>query len=561
MQNKYGKQKDEYGTVFDFIFGAQSTKRNKPVPKIDPKNDVYASALLEIGSQGAIYPLTSAFGDINAYIGKVTSIDIGNGITAGIGSGALQNSNKYSQKEISKNRAIATWASIGGSLQYGIDSALVSLWARNNGIDPKVAFEVGQLYRDVKKKELSDKASAGGIIDVFGYMTPKEKEEENMSFRDRSIDLRLDMIDNLPTNLKGDLRNEILNLQSTTSKEQRIRETAEFLKQRGLDIRLGAQIAYSVWGKIGSKDYGLYANDPAYYANLARKTTNLVLAKNLRDSLLAQGKNVDMNEIQERINSILGNDKTTLGMRASRIALGYNWLSQSGGWSALFLAGKWEKLGVDDINFTKIVQPMNVYKIGANGKKEKVGSYFDGADSVMGKLLGKYYYLHPSNFFRGVFLDGSLLLKWASKNGVVDTKNFFYLLYNVRLGKLLEGVAKPMQLLSTGIQKLLNPLMVGIKNFLRKSLTTLLGATGLAGLAINFIINVVSDKLIYILNQIVIIVVLTIFGILFLLFGGGASSTSTQDVQSLVNSNNQSSVSQESTGSSIFTDSDITISK
>lgn len=639
--DKRRQQEDRYGDVFDFLFSAQKEKKNKAVPKYGPKMDTFSSALLDIGSQGAVYPLTSAFNDINKYVGSLTEVKMAGGVKAGVGAGFLLDPNKYSQKKISILRSINSWASVGGSLQYGIDGALASLWARNNGVDSETAFNVGHLYQEGIKKGLSRSNR-----EMFGYTSKDEGKAADANLLDSSINIRLNSICPGNPSLAAALNGNIHSLQGTKSKADRIRATAQFLKGQGIDIKQGARMAYLIWGdpsdsnSLGvfnmsheSARYGLmnilqvhnnnvpYSKDEdfqneflkdylkvksgitsgsqgapnmaiqqrrAYVSLLMKKynfnsqlaqsvaqdlvmsdirrndesdiatnTAAFVLSKNIQDDLIANGQQVNLSDLEARVNNILQNKRTTMGMRVQRGVLTYNWLTQSGANFANILQGTWEKFGSDDLNFTKIVEQKKVFNNG-----ELVGSYFEGANSVMGKILGKYYYLHPNNLMKGIFLDGGLLLKWASKNGELNTKHIGYLLYNMRLGKLLGGMAKPMRMLTKGITDIINPFTIAVKNFARKALTTLLGATGLAGLAINFLMNVLGDKLANLVNQIIAIVVLTIFGILFLVFGGAGSTNTNQAVNSVLNNNTEVASNQSTTlGVNTFTDSDIIIPK
>ena len=177
-----------------------------------------------------------------------------------------------------------------------------------------------------------------------------------------------------------------------------------------------------------------------------------------------------------------------------------------------FLNGNWEKLGTDDLNFTKVVTEKEVKD--SDGKV--IGRYLQASNSVIGKLLGKFYYLHPANFIRGVFLEGDLLLKLASrKNGELNKKSFAYLLYNARLGKVFSAFAKPMKILSSKFAIMINPLFVGIKNFVRGVLRRILGATGLGGWLLMKIMDLIGDRITYLMNQIVLILLLGVIGLLF----------------------------------------------
>jgi len=285
--------------------------------------------------------------------------------------------------------------------------------------------------------------------------------------------------------------------------------------------------------------------------DIAKESMYWALAHQLRKKFEKEGKKVSTREIEKMIEKKLDfdNKRATLGMRLERGVLLTRWLSNANAWSSVLLNGDWEKFGVEGLNFTNIVKSKKAKDEDGN----VVGTYFVGADSIIGRLIGDYYYLHPNNMIKGLIGDGSLWLKWATnKDGIVDKKSFAYLMSKMSLQNSLSIFAKPMQGLSQNVLKIINPMFdkmkIGIKNLAKK----VLGATGLGGMIVSVIMNFVSDKFAYVINQIVIAVILAVVGILFVIFGWMGMLYSDEYTEALLNL--ESSLVQEATD--VFTDTD-----
>jgi hypothetical protein len=250
---------------------------------------------------------------------------------------------------------------------------------------------------------------------------------------------------------------------------------------------------------------------------IANDSLHWALAHQLRRKLERQGERVSTHEIKRRIERRLDLEgKKTLGMQLQRGVLLTRWLSNANAWSGILLDGNWEKFGVDGLGFTNIVKEKELKDEDGN----VIGSYYEGADSVIGKILGKNYYLHPNNLIRGLIGDGSLWLKWAAdKNGVVNKKSFSYLMSQMSLQKTLSGLSKPMQGLTNKVKDLINPMFKTLQNKIKGLAVKVLGATGVGGVLVSLLMNFVSDRFTYIINQIAVALVLAIVGVLFAIFG------------------------------------------
>jgi len=634
-----------YDSIFSFIFSVQEKKKNKPFPKSIEGMSDYASALIEIGTQPLLYPLESAFNAINSSIARGTSVDLGGGVSAGLGSGAFMNPTRYSKSEVSKNRAKARWASIGGSLHYAIDGALISLYARSNGASSRTAYEAGILFKELLKEEIysgykypahrifgSDSLSKEEIDEksrskrndqILGYRSKEEILGSEEEFFNKAVQLRASTLSRLNHKLsKSWLIANVHDLQKEPSKNERIKKTAQLLSLQGLDMKEGLDVGYSLWGSAKSSDLGLFRVgdevwkskkeelskdynlnnqdigkieyyrgiedikerekaiyfflknekdlDPKIAFNIAKEISNIQindgnkiakdsiywsLAADITEKLKKDGNYADIPEVKKRVESILEpSSKSTLGMKVERGILIGNWLANSGSWGSVLVDGNWEKFGVEDINFTKIVEPVSVKKDG-----EEVGVYYKGANSVIGRLLGDFYYFHPNNLIKGLFIDGSLWLKWAcDKQGNLNTKSFAYLMNQLSLNNLLSFLMKPFKGLTNNVVKIINPFFEGAKKFLKGFFTKMLGATGIGGVLVNLLMNVVSDKFAYVINQIVMVVVLGAIGIVFVIFDASGVMYSNRQINTVKDEDEESSQVVVDDGQT-FTDEDFDI--
>ncbi len=648
-----------YDTVFDFIFSVQQGKTNKPFRKVQPESGVYNSALIEIGTQPAIYPLESFFTSVNKYIESATGVDIGGGVKVGIGSGVLNDPGGPSNKEIAKRKAQRSYDRVGAGLHYGIDGALVSLLSRYNGASGKTAYVAGSLFADTQRAKNASKYSSH----IFGMDT----EEKDDDLFNRGAGLMSSTISRVnPSIERARIMTIIKEGQKITDRNERIRFTVNNLKLSGMHNPIqSVKIAEMLWGhddkelglyrvqgestrekleaipfigadnqklqeedkrvldekiskvlrsNVGAKKkkrevsnilkdaYKLEPKDAREYAqdvisvreNNAAKIQKVLTSKNdqktkkgeiyhiLKDgynleskeanfyaeNLLSkpkQNNGVDIAEYavynslvldtqsqalakedyetvrtaRESVANILDTHKhkKSLGTKVEHLSLAYNWIKESDTWSETFLSGDWEKLGVKDLNFTKIVEE----KEAKDEDGKVIGKYFESSKTVMGQLIGKFYYLHPRNFIRGVFLEGDLLLKLATnKDGVVNKKSLAYLLYNARIGKLVTTLAKPMQVLANKFTSMLNPAVIAIKKFLRNVLKKVLGTTGVGGWLLMHAMDLIGDRITYIMNQIVLILLLGVIGILFVFLESTGMAHSNQTVELIQGVNNRS---------------------
>lgn len=639
---KKQEQKNVYDSVFDFIFSVQKSGENKPFRKPQPSDGVYASSLMEIGTQPAIYPLESAFNTINGYIEGETAVNLGDGVSVSLGSILRGEGNKEIKKKISKNRAEANFARVGGNLHSGIDGALVSLYSKFNGASAKTAYETGKLFSDLRRSEMRSNSKNN----VFGYRTPKEIEAEEEIFRQRGTDL---MIAELAKKYPGINKGMLSSAVSLGLKQEnyvlRVADLRQKLRMSGVTkVKDLDELTKYVWGD-GKKDLGLFLRERGKQEGLGDKAERLLYSmemkgeKERRDEIyrslmkdkktspdiamekarelakseflekevimdikraveaiqnpkerdkavftaLKKGYKFDtatrgaimravrkeletestantakdiankavltslamdiemdgrkkgdydkVTNARDRANKILGihASRESLGSRVQRQMLLARWIANSGKGDIL-REGSWERFGVDDLNYTKIVERRVVKD--ENGKE--VGSYYVPAKSVMGKLIGSAYYLHPNNLIKGLFLDGSLWLKWASRGGKLNKRSFAYLAYQARLGKMFSMMAKPFNFITAGMVRVLNPFVEGIKKFAKNFLKKMIGATGVWGWVVNKLMDILGDKLQEFVAQAAQLVLLGLVAVLFILVVSTGSIDKEKKAESII---------------------------
>ncbi len=628
--------KNPYDQVFDFIFNVQKKKVNKPFPKPRPDEDgEYLSALVEIGTQPAIYPLEGSLDLINNYISKETAIDFGGGVRAGLGSGVFSDPTAYAKKEVSKARAEENFARVGGYLHHGIDGALVSLFAKRNGVSSKSAVNMGILFSDVEKLKEVKKTKQWA---VFGIDDEEDLEKAEERVQNDAIRIFVDsLVRNDPRLSKDMLLDTIRSGQKIESREERFRNTVERLKYGGLsDVKERTKVAEKIWGK--GSDLGVYRNEKDAVAEILKgvdfkgdgerrqfdkgihrivdrdlqsdedkrrqkneiyKTLKNDYKLNAKDASLAtlrltqeiptKNSRVDIAEkalysslvgevmgsaiqnedydtvsrAKDAIKGVLENHsgETSMGMRVARARILYNWAKDAEGLSQKLFNGEWERFGNSDLNFTQIVKSESVY----DDTGKKIGQFTVPAKTTIGALLGNFYYFHPKNFIKGIFLDGDLLLKMASewdpqkKKYAINKRNSAYFFYQARLGNVLSAITKPVNILSQKILGIINPLASGLKKFIKNFLVRMLGAAGVGGMIVNFLMRIFGDEIAKAVAQVTIVIMMGLLGILFVLLESTGIFYS-EDITKIFSERNvkssESSMMESSLENEIFTDED-----
>lgn len=205
--------------------------------------------------------------------------------------------------------------------------------------------------------------------------------------------------------------------------------------------------------------------------------------------------------------------KAPFGARIETDILRLRWLAQSGTWGSTLLSGKWEDFA-EDTNLAELVKEIKVKKHGV----ETGETFFASADTVAGRLFGSFYYLHPTNFIRGAFFDGSLWLKLASDPyGNVDTTKFAYFLSQMSFNNLFAPYRKGMQIITNKIYDIFAPYAVSLKRTINMFLRKMLGLTGVSGWIASWVIDKVGRNIAYALNRVVTVVIVGFFAAIAIL--------------------------------------------
>ncbi len=244
-------------------------------------------------------------------------------------------------------------------------------------------------------------------------------------------------------------------------------------------------------------------------------------------------------------------NNNSFGARMERNLLRYRWLTESGTWGSTLLSGKWEDFAKDS-NFAKLVEEVDVK--GADGKS--VGKYFKSANTVAGRLFGSAYYLHPVNFLRGVFVDGSFWLKLScDANGKLDTKRFTYFLSQLNFNKLMSPFTNALGSITNKIYGMVSPMFVGLKRIVGSLLKRILGATGVGGWIASKLIEIFSDRIAAAVNQVVTVIFYGIIAILVMFVVSFGGDSSNKDIESYLN-NQENTQQVNGITENIFIDSD-----
>jgi len=570
--------KSTYDQIFDFLFNIQRTKKALNVKK-DPRHGDLGNALLEIGLQPAIYPVDVTLDEIKKTIEKGSEIQMGNeGKFATTPFTPPSEISKAIKKERSKrdsNRTLALWSSIGGNLDANSDAALLSMLAKKFDLSGEEAIEMANLYKNIKKEEnklIRDKAMWGKDflpskvdkdfpdldIDFLGDEYKKEREKYKNNILEKGQKILLDTV------IK-DLEREKKEIAKQTEEkkwEQTTPQVIEWLdepqiitpekkeeeiqkedilniikdpninldqereeKLQSLFIQKGADDKHAqLYAKYILKENSNIWNDKNYnYLQPSLDSLYKSLAFRIVSEELKQ-KKVNINNVEAEVfrvenelRAFINNNKSNYGVKFQRALLLKRFLDSSKSFNAIFLSGEWEKFETQGLAFSQVVKK----KLVKDEQGNIIGEYFDKGDSVIGKLLGRAYYLHPKNFLNGILNNGELWLKLAcGEDGKLNKKSFAYAMYNITPGRLikkgLNQFAKPFNSVSEALRnKVLNPFFSKIMGFTKKFLKNFLGATGIGGFIASRVITLFEDKIEYYIIQIVQVFLISILGIIF----------------------------------------------
>ena len=545
------KQKSIHDQIFEFLFDIQVSKKQLELRK-DKKFGDFGNTLLEIGAQPAIYPVGVALDEIKSLVEKESSIQMGNNPRF---STQIYSSPQNIKANISKdsrkskaNRLLALWASIGGNIDAKGDGALLAMMVNKFDLSAEEATTLGKFYKKIKQeenKQTSDKTLWGK--DFMPSKTDRNFPELDMDILgEKYIQERLKTKNNIRKIAKEIVINDILkdNLksQNTYSTNQinkddllRITEDKNITDEEKKNIILQKYFSSKGVNNEKAKIYSehilidnrnIWNENDTKYLSSAQNSIFKSIAFGIVSSRVRDGKlnlsqfPIEIHNIEKSLRTFVDNNKSTYSVKFQRVLLAKRFLDSSVNFNDIFLSGDWEKFETKGIGFSQIVKRVEV----KDDQNNIVGSYITPGDSVMGKLLGKIYYLHPKNFINGILNNGELWLKLAcGEDGKLNKKSLAYFLYTITPGRLIKRAfnqaVSPFNFIAQKIRThILNPFFGKILRISKNILKSIFGLTGIGGFIISVVASFLGEKFEYYIIQIVQIFLIAIIGLIFGIF-------------------------------------------
>lgn len=569
--------------IFDFLFNIQVSKKRQEI-KRDKKFGEFGNSLLEIGAQPAMYPVGVTLQEIKKLLEQESSIQMGNEKRFSTGlftpPSELSKMIKSQRQKKNNNTFLSLWASIGGNLDANGDGALLAMLSKKFNITSEEATELGRFYKNIKKEEnklVTDKALWGKDfmpskqdanfpdldIEFLGeeYINERKKKKDVILSKSRNILLNsvLDTLDikkedntldhetkwsavNSPVtewldepkipqvkeNVIKDSKiekEEILKViedSKNKPQEEKVKKLSDFFEERGVNNRKAS--LYSHHLLVNNPD--IWDDENPRYLQSSQDSLFKALTFHILSDRAKQGNislediSQEYEQVENNLRAFINNNKSTYGVKFQRVLLTKRFIESSANFSNIFLSGDWEKFETEGLGFTQVVKRVEV----KDSEGNVVGSYVDHGDSVIGKLLGRAYYLHPKNFINGILNNGELWLKLAcGEDKKLNKKSLAYALYNLTPGRLikkgLNQITRPFNFIGNTLRtKILNPFFGKILKFSKTFLRKFLGATGIGGFIASTILHFLGDKFESLIIQIVQVFLIGLLGLLFAIF-------------------------------------------
>jgi hypothetical protein len=233
------------------------------------------------------------------------------------------------------------------------------------------------------------------------------------------------------------------------------------------------------------------------------------------------------------LNDLAEGKDTTFGAKVGKAAFTFRWLKDGivdKKFTEALLTGHYEDLRIG--NF----QLADVFDGDGNKTEEKV-VVFAPNNTVMGKIFGSTYYMHPWNFIRGALLDGGFWLRFARQGGKIRNNSFYYFLYKYCPGQIARRSFSGISKVVNGVYSKIARVLLGahwqfmIRQTVNKILTAIFGSTlpGV-GLVISLLTTVISDEIIKIFSQVIIVIIvgsLAMVALVFTSFSGSSIGSQT----------------------------------
>ena len=341
---KKTNDQDIYDGVFDFIWGAQKSGKNKPFPKHGDGFSGYTSSLIEIGTQPLVFPLEQVFGVIDGAIDGAMTAKLGDTKKYGLsdtGKITLSPNKLLKPSKQGNIRPRDKWAGIGGGLHYNADAALLSLYAKSNGASAQTAYKSGQLFGDIMKEQIIEaeygkfeysKSNPNYNSIANAIFTNKTFEEiesykRDSRFMKEGIDLLAGSIVKTDKTLaKRDIYHIVESLQKEPDKEKRIKATQNFLKNKGISEERILVISNTIWGGNDPSNFGVYRVDRDDIKNMVgnRLTNYKIDAETIRsiEEQISRGGPKSEKMIEEIIEP-LGRRRLFAGIRRTQFRFSF----------------------------------------------------------------------------------------------------------------------------------------------------------------------------------------------------------------------------------------------
>ena len=373
----------------------------------------------------------------------------------------------------------------------------------------------------------------------------REEMEQDLEFRNRILDTEVKKED-----IFGILTD--INIPTEDEREQKLQA---YFEDRGIEEKYSKLYT----NHLLKQNPRIWNNQDPTFLKDTQETIYKALAFRIVSERL-KDENIQINDVEGEVarvegelRSFMNTNRKNYQVRFQRALLLKRFLDSSKSFNTVFLSGQWDKFETQGLGFTQIVKRIDVFEKDENGKVIKgkdgepilIGSYYNQGDSVMGKLLGKFYYFHPKNLANGMFNTGDLWLKLAcGEDGKLNKKSLGYALYNMTPGRIfkkaLQNITKPLNNISDGIRsKILNPIFNRVLRTAKKFLRKVLGATGVGGMIAEKILNLFGDRIEALIIQTVQIFFIAIAGIIVAIFFSIGSINNKDEETALLNQNTQ----------------------
>ncbi len=530
------KPQDVYASLFDLVFKTQKLKKSRDKKPEKVRDNNLQDGLEEIISEPVLYPVDTVISDLLRQIDQSTQVfesklikdgkyagdfktkgfKFGFGLTSGFK--FLSDPIGNIQYSFDKYKQDRKWAGIGGFTNNTMNSALFSIMARKLGFSSEISRVIGSsfLLPDISEYDKDGVFQKRLFLDKYSSVISELVIQDlKKMFKDKKLD-------------EGSIRKEVKEIIIKLEKEDKAEgvksRLSVLLDELGTNKEIAATVKNLTFGEDDSDNKGVFEKDEfRLYSNYKAAALNL-LSLRAADKLPREYK-----KIMRVLTGLSGGEDRTSGVRVGKLLFTARWLKE-GVFDREFLdaiiSGDYEALRLGSFKFRDVVDKDGL----PTGVKESV---FVENSSAIGKLVGSTYYLHPWNLFKGVLVDGGFWLKLSTKRKKVDGSSFYYKLYQLSIGQQFKrhfsGVSK---FVNNAFSKIATTFFgknwaFMIRQTVTKVLSRIFASTipGI-GVIVTILSGLISDQIVKILSEVVIVIVVGLFALIGLLFYNISSSFS-----------------------------------